>query len=395
MTMDTPKPEERLILRDIIEIAKQIDSRLPELNEMLNAVAGQTAVFIRQAHGAYRGGIGGEPVLLSQALNDFLDTLFDASAGRGRSALRSARGLFELLVAAKDVFHDLASETRYAAHEVVVAQLEARIDTVTKELGGKARKSDEHRRKKLSRDTLDRYQSAINTYGKKFQSTWASMDLASRATTHGLQDEYDFYRLSSAVLHGSSGGALGIKKTVGNEIIHRTGPALQLCPIALLQALRFFDAIVAEYTKRHPEAKGVCSDLRASLKEARKLWPDYYEVMYGLDKEFWPDTPPPNLQGLLVISSFPRTKTWYIHDVQAGLVRLAEPPLRIESDQQMSLDAVTKYIFDTQPMSGEMISIGVFGVTLTPKKGTAWQDERLILSHATPFRGDLAGPLNQ
>lgn len=185
-------------------------------------------------------------VIVAQATNDFLDLLFDVLHGRGRPALRGARSLVELLITERDVLGSPEIAARYMDQRWIGARLESSLSIEVEELSAKDRKAEEHRLRKLGRDTAQEYGKALAKYGPSFNRQWHPVPLRTRAERYGLAEDYDFYRLASLVLHGASGGVLGLKTEIAGQIVHRTGLALSLCPLAFLQGIQMFDQIVKQ-----------------------------------------------------------------------------------------------------------------------------------------------------
>jgi hypothetical protein len=377
------EPKTLNMLDSPLIIGKEITEAVPELEPTLDEIMSASRLFIKHAIGSYENeGGGGVPVVLSQALNDFIDVLFDISTGRGRPALRGARGLFELLVTAKDVMHDAALEKRYMDHESVISQLEAKMEFEAEQLPKRPRKEDARRRQRLAEASKADYEAGIAKYGKDFKRRWAPKDLAVRAKHHGLEKDYDFYRLGSAVLHGSSGGALGIKKVIDNETVHRTGSALLLCPLAFLQGLKYFDMIIATYAETYSNT--FVNELRSAIARAIKLWPKYRRAIHRIDLSLWPKSPPPNLIPMLVAKRSPRGEKWFIHDPDAGLMIEADAPSHIPENQQRGIDAILHELHE-HPNSSEPLTMAVIGVDMRPKAGACWEEDKTVLPRETGY----------
>jgi len=174
------------------------------------------------------------------ACNDLSDLCFDLLSGRGRSAARTMRSLFEHLLTILDIAGDQTEGARFLAHNAVVAEKWASVPFEIDALTGTAQKKEKQRLRKLARDTANARATAIATYGEGFRLGWTSKSVKARAQQHGLTADYEVYRLTSAVLHGSSGGAVGSVRARGPHgyPVHRLGVALQLCPLAYLRGLR-------------------------------------------------------------------------------------------------------------------------------------------------------------
>lgn len=357
---------------------REIRSRVPELKAALDQLSGALVHFISSAHSNYPpDGPGGVPVVLSQVVNDFVDVLYDITSGRGRSALRGARSLFELMVTAKDVMTDVEHERRYVAHAPVVEQLEAELAVQHDELPLWARWA-ERRRRKMGRASKASYEQALSAYGKSFKRGWAPSDLASRATKHGLEREYNFYRLSSSVLHGSSGGVLGIRKLIEGRTVHRTGPALYLCPLAFLQALRYFDMTVETYEQTQTK-NAITAEIRKSVALVRELWPKYYKALHKLDELTWPTAPPVWMIAVFVVT--PDQAQWYLHDVVRGLVWVADPPEPLHPENQAFLDETARQF---QHAGVPVASFAFFGMRVDPRPETAWEKDGWLMRGESP-----------
>jgi hypothetical protein len=154
-------------------------------------------------------------VVLTQATNDLIDLLFDSCSGRGRPALRAARSLYELAVTLPEVVGDDARAERYMDHLAVAVASEAKLARPERALRGPARRRYARRRAVLGRESASRVDAAEAKYGRAFKRSWADGSLRDRATKAGFDDEdYEFYRLSSAILHGAAGGSLASSKIV-------------------------------------------------------------------------------------------------------------------------------------------------------------------------------------
>ncbi len=313
--------------------------------------------------------------LTNQATNDFLDLLYDLAHGRGRPALRSTRSLFELLVTAHDVVSSPELAERYAAHRWVTIRDAAKLPFEADALSGSERRSVNHARKKAEREARPAAEAALQRYGSQFRRSWSPENLRERAATHGLEDEYEFYRLGSAVLHGSAGGTLGVERLVDGRRVHRAGPALSLCPVTMLMGCRFVTGLcnLLEDKVDTPLHQELVAEIEAFLE----LWPRYRAAVHRIDDALWPDVAPPGLLAVLAVGRW-GTRQWYLHDVERGLIRRAHPPADLDPAYAAQVDAVVQEIQE-QPVRDDIVSIALAGVSVSPIEDSVWVPEDRIL----------------
>lgn len=350
-------------------VEEALAAEIPDFPLAIRSIAKALRTFIASLHdNSYPP--HGLSAAISQATNDFVDVLQDASRGRGRSAIMSSRSLFELLTTVLDLLHDRGLEERYMNHRWVIAHLEASLRLESEYLPKKDRAAELHRQKKLLNDTRAQFVRVMEMYGSQFTRGWASEDLRTRALRHGLEAEYDFYRLGSAVLHGSSGGSIGIQRDYGEKSVHRTGPALALCPLALLIALRLFDRLLRACGSM-PGVIGT-EDLARRVRKGLKVWPRYRRAVMRIDSYLWPDAPPPRLLAVLVLRSAKDHGRWYLYDAQARLAVAAEPPSEIPAATAGRLED-SRRRFD-QAWNGDPkgLSIAVLDATVKPVREADW-----------------------
>lgn len=238
-------------------------------------------------------------LVVNQATNDLQDLVRDLWRGSGRSAARVARALYEHSVNFCEVSDNPTSADRYEAHATVAAQLEAGLEVGLHRLRGKEHKSARHALHKLGRDSKRRHDAALAQYGPSFRRDWAADNLRDRATRHGLDADYDAYRLLSAVLHGSAGGARGTVSSAYRAPVHRNGPSLELCVLAYHEGLRYFRHLAGELGKRHQDVD--VAPLVAALDRLLGLWPAYRELMLAVDRRLWPTSAPAHPTAVLAV----------------------------------------------------------------------------------------------
>ena len=184
-------------------------------------------------------------VVSAVCLNDFNDLLFDAVSGRGRSAHRSARTVFEHLLNLISL-REPSHRTRFMCHSLVGTQLVAAWNPIEPFLSGKALKASRHRQKKLLRDSRKELEEAIAEYGTGFYRQWHPETVRDRAVAAQLEREYDFFRAASAAVHGAASAMEDAFWVVDGDPVLRVGPSVVLCPAALAAGLLFMKQFYCE-----------------------------------------------------------------------------------------------------------------------------------------------------
>jgi Family of unknown function (DUF5677) len=366
---------------DIPDLLKaQIQSRAPDFRERAEAVGRLLPSFMQFVHSTGQR-IDAVTTVVTLATNDVLDLLFDSIHGRGRAALRTARSLFELLVTAIDVLESKDVATRYMDQRWVGMWLESQLSVELDHLPSKERRQHSHRLYRLKRQATEPYKAALDAYGQGFARQWLDTSLKDRAEAHGLASHYAFYRFASLVLHGSAGGIMGLQAEIEDEVVNRTGQALSLCPLALLEGSVLFERLVRRVGKRGGPAS---KDLSSALRDLRKSWPAYRRSVLSLDREMWPDRPPPGVNVLVAVRAT-GSEEWWMHDSGTGGVCRARRPEDMTEDQETnvtkSIDVVKEYLAHHYPE--EWIAIWVAGVQPIPAKGARWQPEGILFRTLT------------
>lgn len=361
------------------ELYRAIVGQVPELYELARRMHEPLHGFLSALHGTRQPSPAEHATsfITAQAANDFNDLLSDCTYGRGRPALRAARSLFELLVTARDVWASQTDAERYLDHEVVGNRIAAGLRFETERLSGKERQVDEHERKKLLRESNAQHADVIRRYGTSFEARWASTDLRTRASSHGLDDDYDAYRLGSIILHGAAGGVLGLAKELRGSRVYRTGPAFSIAPLALLLGIKWFDELVGFIGPKMAEHPA--KDLRAILQALRRAWPAYRRALLDLDSDAWPDPPPAPPVALLAIIPLTGKEQWFIDNVEANELYPADPPDRIPPLVQRGIEEIRQKIQREVPMSTEWITTVIPSVTLRPTRGGKAVDAARVL----------------
>ena len=261
-------------------------------------------------------------LIFNQLLNDFLDLLYEVMTGRGRPAMRSTRSLFEHLVNHRTVSNDASEAQRYVDHAPVVDEFLYslnlhRLGVLSSESLKKQQRENAHLKKKASRTA----KKAREKYGSSYKRSWAGKNLRDRASDHNLTESYDFYRVASAVMHGSAGGAIGTFGIIqsGHET-HRTGPALGLLPLSFAFGVSFFDEFLEglDQTDVISEARRILADLRSEFER-------YSHLVIQIDRGLAPPDIP--LMVVARINTLFKVE-WWVHDREQGRVaRIDQPEL--------------------------------------------------------------------
>jgi hypothetical protein len=176
-------------------------------------------------------------LVVVQLINDFNETVFDSLSGRGRSALRSARAVFEHVLNLITVLDDPGLADRLIDHWPVGVNLLHQHSPFERRLRGKDLKSYRHRVKVTRRDAASDAKAALDKYGPQFARSWHPTTIRDRAEDAGLGEEYAFYRAASQAAHGSPAGATGTFWLEDGRSSGRFGPSMAACSVALSAAV--------------------------------------------------------------------------------------------------------------------------------------------------------------
>lgn len=377
----------RSLLGVSIDVQKDLDRRLPDFHQTVERCASSLQPFVQRFVGS--GTVGdAQMTIVTQAVNDFLDLLFDISRGRGRPALRTARSLFEHLTTLRDVANHQSEADRYLAHLVVAKHWQSLLTLPEKSLSGSDRKSMVHQRKKLARDAKRPLESALAHFGSAFRRQWSKSSFRDRATQQGLDEHWPFYALSSAVLHGAAGGIIGLVDFSSyKRPVHRTGPALELCPIAFLYGLEFFTLIIGECNVLLPHSG---DGALLALKDLRATWSDYRRAVLEIDSNMWPGTSP--LPFATVLQIVPGGKRrWWLWDRDNNRVARANAPTDSMTDGQgRSVDFIAAGLDELS----DPVSVVIQGILVSPEVPLKWQHSARVLMQK-PLEGwEKLGPIN-
>ena len=203
---------------------------------------------VGDAVGSWHEQLAGDAgVIVNHSTNDLLILLRSVSAGDGRTAARTARVMFEHLVHYKEVKSNPAKAAQYLEHEHVTAVQVAERKIGLRLLRGRARKVEHDRLRRLETRSRGKMDAALRSYGTRFKSGWtAGETLFDLARRHGLESDYDTYRILSGVMHGSAGSVLGTRRKKGERVTHRLGPDYQLVPVAFLSGMSWWRLLLDE-----------------------------------------------------------------------------------------------------------------------------------------------------
>ena len=371
----------------MLEAPWVIGSHLAEVTpgfvEAVECVANSVGTVVTPAFEALSARHGpASATIYNQATNDLLDLCFDTLTGRGRSAMRTARALYEHCVNGHEIAASEEGRQRYLDHQHVVGQVRAKVVREADFMQGNDRRVFQHEVRKLARSSEREATAALNRYGPGFRRSWSGMNLHEMATKHSLQNGYDFYRVASSTLHGSSGGSVGTTRLGDDgQRIHRTGPALSLCPTAFLYGVEHYEILL--------DALGLTGDarygeLRGSLRHAKQLWPEFWKTIARIDGEMWPTELPPGT--VAVFGAGPHgSGRWFVHDLQRGVVRAALPPSEpIPDGILQAIDNLREQVRFDPGIDGKLYSLAAIGVTVQPEPGAKWMPEAALLAQR-PF----------
>lgn len=230
--------------------------------------------------------------ILNHAANDFTAPIYETQTGQGRPAARTARALIEHLINMETVYASPQEAEKYLAHQSVTNEIIATIrpgldylETIDPTAAKKAKRSHAHALRKSTRAVS----AAVAKYHKSFRRTWTATSLYDRAVKFQRAGEYEYYRVLSGVLHGSSGGLIGTLGKVENQVMHRTGPDLQLVPVAWLAGSRAWRSILL--VLQNYNADDHLDQLLMTMREFIDSWPFINATMIELDKATWPTKP--------------------------------------------------------------------------------------------------------
>ena len=273
-------------------------------------------------------------MILNHATNDVLILLHAVGDGSGRTAARTARALFEHLIHFREVSGSVARAEQYEAHAHVTADQLSRRRAGLHMLAGAAKRREKRALDTLGRRSKNPLAEATARWGPAFRKGWtAGEPLYQMAQRHGLEDDYEAYRILSGVMHGSAGALFGTRREDAGVVTHRLGPDLRLVPLSFLEGIRWWKALVDELPP-----PPVSPDWGVPLREATDAligaYPEVLATCQRLDNRLWPSGPvPPRYVAVLAVYASGKAR-WFLHDVRASVLWPAElvgdPPSNLE-----------------------------------------------------------------
>lgn len=305
---------------------RPLDEALPD--DFLDACDVVVADLCRAVGSWHRALKGAQGMIVNHAANDALLLLDEVTTGSGRSAARTARALFEHLLHYCEVTQPnpagADATARYEDHVHVTADQVGRRAIGLNRLAGKAKRKEKQRLERLVRHHKGALGQALSARGRNFVRGWSSRSLFDIAKAHGYANDYDSYRILSAVTHGSAGGLLGTRREMSTDgVCHRLGPDLQLVPAAFHEGLTWWRDLVA----RLPPAldlDGCPLPMKDHIEQLLDCYSSLLEVTRRLDGKLWPANPAPNF-AVPFLAVFPNGKhAWFELDTRDDLVRRAD-----------------------------------------------------------------------
>jgi hypothetical protein len=362
-------------------LREEVELRSPEwVNAAGAAVSATTVAAGLVIEGTRRDGSDGALAIQSlfvQAANDFRDLLFDVATGRGRPAIRGARTLFELHVAALDVTGDEELAARWLDHYPASGVAEAELRLLEQRTLGNARRALVHRMNKLRRESAQEMKAASVRWGPGFARTWHPRNLKDRARAHGLDEHYAFYRFASAPVHGSMAAMRGLSREVRGTDVVRIGSAVSLAPVAALYGTWSMQRLVAV---AETFVGGQLNTASLALERLDETWPEFYEEMVALDRDAWPAAPPDNAGALLVLTEQFRAE-WYEYFPNQRRARRARSDHVVVHDPQMETYVGLR---EQELWTAESGAVGVFfhGAIVKDPGSGRWVDAQTLIEKA-------------
>jgi hypothetical protein len=178
-----------------------------------------------------------------------------------------------------------------------------------------------------------------------------------------LEDGYEGYRILSAVIHGSSGAMAGITRTIDGQVVHRTGPDLDLAATAWFEGLVSFYNVAAKVTDVTDAWEA--EEMHGRTGNLILLWPQVRAALQRIDRRLWPELPPPGPQA--VVAFYPNgVRKWYYYSPSEETLVLADPP-GVEPDLSTMAEKVATYPFDA--FNGRPLTAVCVGVRVRPQPG--------------------------
>lgn len=306
-------------------------------------------------------------ILVNLATNDFMDLLSDVEVGSGRAAMRASRALIEHAVNLATLEQHPEYDEQYMEHLDQGPALLFHLEPGVNEMDRKQKENYRRVIRKFGKSANRRFERSVQARGPWFRRGWTQQNLNDRATTAGLAHLYEYYRMGSLVAHGSAGGSVGIvRERGGGNFTFRTGPALELAPIALWSGLLAYEAFLDRLAHMRPDA-GIGNSAQV-IELLKKAWPHIQVGFAKLDAQTWPKNPIPYPSAVLVFGKNKRRR-WYLHvPLERTLIEAEPPVMDAETEKQISriIEHFTSVDRSHFRADQRMISTRVLGMTVTP-----------------------------
>ncbi|MFJ9243043.1 DUF5677 domain-containing protein [Streptomyces sp. NPDC101776] len=362
------------------ELGRNLRKALGSLNPIIEEVQG-SLLYVSRSYWP-RIDDQARTSIFNHAINDFSSLIDQLQEGDGRNCARTSRSLYEHLVNYCWVTAHEEAKERYIAHASVTLELLAKMRRGAMLLSSVQRKRELHRLNKIERSNRSKLAATYKQYGKSFARDWAAVSLRERAELCGFGSSYDTYKLLSQVTHGSFGGTLGTRREGQGLPIHRVGPSLELAVLAYPEGLSFF----RDLCRRIEIIDGVdACELVDAINLLIQAWPIYKGACEWLDKQLWPNSPPPRPTSILALYPGGGAR-WFLWEPAFSVVTQAPPP----QDARVFEDGARKHLGVNIPdyfktdLDGKPVTVAVHGVPLTVSSKSKWYPAESILQETDP-----------
>lgn len=307
---------------------------------------------------------GASGMVINHFSNDLVILLRQTRLGDGRSAARAARAIYEELVTYAELKSSASAAARYEAHASVTADLMNSRRAGLNLLDRKQREREGDRLRRVARRGSAALKSALAAYGSSFRRQWATDSLFDMAKRHGLDQEYDGYRILSGVMHGTSGALSGTRMAKGKRVVHRLGADYHLSAMAYVEGLRWANMLIDLL----PEAQKAPWDSQTLGEATENLIGDYsalFAALRKLDNRLWPSQDIPNPMALLAF--YPKGERWYFFDPRFETVTPADAPAEEPQGIGEMRDRYKSY--DPETFLGRPMTVVMLNTVVTPRAG--------------------------
>ena len=264
-------------------------------------------------------------IIHHQWMNDLISLIQTCMSCDGRSALRAARSLFEHEVNYHTVGTDPIEAARYCAHADALFPTVLRVvlDLEERTSSGKRLKAARHHIHKATKAAATPKATVLKQYGSQFERQWATRSLRQRSEAMKLDIHYGYYRVASAILHGTTAGLIGSRREYAqSEIVLRTGITPRLGPLAwelgLGSSVRFLEMVSGDI------GAPVIKSMLEAVQELYRESSIYRAAAEDLDDHLWPDQ---YREPRLILFISPNgSRYWHLYNAADGVIALAETP---------------------------------------------------------------------